>query len=64
MTERKTVAGAYAKLEGHERECALRYEALGQGISEVKATLKWVLVTAAGVLISLVGYLGHVVING
>jgi hypothetical protein len=34
---RQTVAGAYLRLEGHERECALRYEALGKGISDLAA---------------------------
>ena len=33
---KQTVAGAYAKIESHERECTLRYEALGGAIGDVK----------------------------
>ncbi|MNE79733.1 hypothetical protein D3C80_1762480 [compost metagenome] len=33
---KQTVAGAYAKIERHEAECALRYEALGDAIGGVK----------------------------
>jgi len=40
VAERKTVEGAYAKIESHERECTLRYEALGVSISELKDTVK------------------------
>lgn len=37
MTEGKqTLAGAYAKIESHENECTLRYEALGLAIGGVK----------------------------
>lgn len=37
MSEGKqTVAGAYAKIESHEAECTLRYEALNLAINGVK----------------------------
>lgn len=66
MTEgRQTVAGAYLKIEGHERECALRYEALGKGISDLsneQASIKsgiraglWMLATIG---LGVIGWLG------
>lgn len=36
MTDRKTVTGAYAKNDSHERECTLRYEALNASIRDFK----------------------------
>ena len=65
MTEGKqTVAGAYAKIESHERECTLRYESLGKGISDLsteQASIKsgiraglWMLATIA---LSVIGWL-------
>ncbi|WP_271143986.1 hypothetical protein [Brevundimonas sp. NIBR10] len=58
MTEgRQTVAGAYAKIEGHERECALRYEALGNAILDVKNGLKWAINLAVLILISLFAWM-------
>lgn len=65
MTEGKqTVAGAYLKIEGHERECALRYAALGKGISDLsteQASIKsgirtglWMLATIG---LSVIGWL-------
>ena len=65
MTEAKqTVAGAYLRLEGHERECALRYEALGKGISDlsieqasIKSGLRVGLCMLATIAVSLIGWL-------
>lgn len=39
MTSRtgQTVAGAYEKIASHERECALRYKALEDGIGAVRS---------------------------
>lgn len=35
MTEKQTVAGAYIKIENHELECTLRYQALEGAIGRV-----------------------------
>jgi hypothetical protein len=38
LGERQTVAGAYAKIEGHEELCAERYRAIGVELRDIKAT--------------------------
>lgn len=58
MTERQTVAGAYAKIDSHERECTLRYEALNSSIRDLKDGMKWVIRLAVGIMLSLIGWLG------
>jgi len=62
--EKQTVAGAYAKLDSHERECALRYEALGLGIAHlateqesIKDGIRAGLKILAAIAISLIGWL-------
>lgn len=63
---RQTVAGAYAKIEGHEQLCAERYSNIHTGMADMKATLNkivWLaasglLGTAAWLAIQLYGKLG------
>lgn len=57
MSDRKTVAGAYAKIDSHERECTLRYEALNASIRDLKDGMKWVIRLAIGIMLSLIGWL-------
>lgn len=64
MTEKQTVAGAYAKIESHERECTLRYEALGKGIGDlsmeqasIKAGIRAALWMLATIGLSVIGWL-------
>ncbi|QTC88118.1 hypothetical protein [Brevundimonas pondensis] len=57
MTDRQTVAGAYAKIDSHERECTLRYEALNNSIRDLKDGMKWVIRLAIGIMLSLIGWL-------
>lgn len=57
MTEKQTVAGAYSKIESHERECTLRYEALNNAINDVKNGLKWAIKLAVGIMISLIAWM-------
>ncbi|MGV2480921.1 UNVERIFIED_CONTAM: hypothetical protein IGO34_29445, partial [Salmonella enterica subsp. enterica serovar Weltevreden] len=57
MTERQTVAGAFAKIESHERECTLRYEALNHAIEDVKNGLKWAIKLAVGIMFSLIAWM-------
>ena len=62
---KQTVAGAYAKIESHERECTLRYEALGDAIGSVKGEteaikkgIRVALGMLATIVVSLVAWLG------
>jgi len=64
-TGKQTVAGAYAKIESHERECTLRYEALGGAISDVKGEteaikkgIRMALGMLATIVVSLIAWLG------
>lgn len=65
MSERQTVAGAYAAIEKHEDECALRYGHLAETMSAFREKLDAshkragrIELAAWGVLISLVLMLG------
>lgn len=65
MTERQNVAGAYSKIESHERERTLRYEALGTAISGVKGEteaikkgIRMALGMLATIVVSLIAWLG------
>ncbi len=58
------MAGAYAKLDSHERECALRYEAIGLGIAHLSSEQGSIkdgifagLKILAAIAISLIGWL-------
>ena len=62
---KQTVAGAYAKIESHERECALRYQALGDAIGGVKGEteaikkgIRMALGMLATIVVSLIAWLG------
>lgn len=57
MTGKQTVAGAYAKMDAHERECALRYQALEGAVGAVKGeteAIKKGIRTALGMLATIV----------
>ena len=71
MSDRQTVAGAYAKMDKHEAECALRYSHLAETISGLREKVDSshrragrIELAAWGVLVSLVTILGGLVING
>ena len=57
--ERKTVAGAYAKIESHEELCAERYRRLDEQISDVKDGMKWALRLLIGCLIAVCAFFLH-----
>lgn len=57
VTEPKTVAGAYAKIEAHEDICALRYKAINDTLGELKATAKSHVRAAWGIVIALLGWM-------
>ena len=40
MTERQTVAGAYAKIDSHEEICALRYAQIASTLVDLKEDSK------------------------
>lgn len=58
--EKQTVAGAYLKLEGHERECALRYKALEEGLGDLKQGAKAII----GLLVVVLGWFAVEAWNG
>lgn len=64
MSDRQTVAGAYAKIESHEELCAERYrnihsalEDLKDGIEGHRKTAQWVFRTAAAAAVALIGWM-------
>ena len=57
MSERKTVEGAYQKIASHERECALRYQSLEDGIADLKDTLKAARKGAWLIAVGVIGWL-------
>lgn len=70
MSERKTVAGAYAEIRKHEDECALRYGHLNQTLAAFKEKLDSshrragrIELAAWGLLVSLVLMLGGAVLK-
>lgn len=70
MSERQTVAGAYAKIEGHEDLCAERYRNIDNTLAGFKVTLESshrragrIELAAWSLLVGLVMMLGGVVIK-
>lgn len=67
MSDRQTVAGAFAKIESHEDLCAERYAGIHSTLGELKAaaekqsTLLWgiVLSVAGSAVLLLVGIVTH-----
>jgi hypothetical protein len=57
LTEKQTVAGAYAKIEAHEDICALRYKGIGDSIKELKDLIHWILAGVAMVAVSLIAWM-------
>lgn len=51
------MAGAYAKIEGHEELCAERYRALGVEIRDLKEGLRGMQKAAWGVVAGIAAYL-------
>ena len=56
MTQAKTVAGAYAKIESHEEICALRYTQIFETLGELKANAANQSKLLWGVLLSVAGF--------
>jgi hypothetical protein len=63
MSERKTVQGAYDKIEAHEDLCAERYKNIHESISDLKDGVKWVIRLGVVTMLSLIGYLGSQVLG-
>lgn len=55
--ERKTVAGAYAKVEAHEDQCALRYTAINDTLKELKGSAKSHERAAWGIVLALLAWM-------
>jgi hypothetical protein len=59
MTEaRQSIAGAYQKIEGHERECAIRYAGIIEALADVKSDLRWIIRGGAVVVLSVLAWGG------
>lgn len=52
-----TAASAHARIDTHEAECTLRYEALHNAITDLKDGMKWVIRLGVGILLSVTGWL-------
>lgn len=67
MNERQTVAGAYAKIEGHEEVCAERYSSINTTLGKLESAairqsaLLWGIVLSVGgtAILFLVGIVLH-----
>lgn len=57
MSESKTVAGAYAKIEAHEELCAERYENIHAALGDLKTDGKEQRKVQWGVLVALLGFM-------
>lgn len=70
MSETKTLAGAYAKIESHEELCAERYDTIRDkladakdGIKEIKDWAKAGVIGIAGIAVTLGGFMAHEIYN-
>lgn len=54
---RQTVAGAYAKIEGHEELCAERYKGIHDAITDLKGTQRTVSRGVWAVVAALLGWM-------
>ncbi len=63
-TSRQTVAGAFAKIEAHEEQCAIRYDGIKDTLCELKADIRLMLKGIAAVLVAVLGWLAIQVYNG
>jgi len=59
MTESKTVAGAYAKIESHEELCAERYSNIHGTLEDMKGTAKSQTRTQWGILLAILAFLAQ-----
>lgn len=57
MSEKQTVAGAYAKIEAHEDLCAERYKNIHIAIGDLKNLIYWILKGLAGMLVTLLAWM-------
>lgn len=59
MSDSKSVAGAYARIESHEDLCAERYANIYVSIGDIKAWMKWGVSAVAALAASLFGFMAH-----
>lgn len=64
MSEPKTVAGAYAKIEAHEDLCAERYSRINTTLGELKDGQKAHSKAAWGIVLALLGWMAVQLWNG
>jgi predicted negative regulator of RcsB-dependent stress response len=64
MSDRQTVAGAYAKIEAHEDLCAERYSNIHDKLGELRDDAKNTGRLVVGVLLALLGWMAVQLWNG
>jgi hypothetical protein len=64
VTEKKTVAGAYQKIEAHEDLCAERYRNIHETLGELKDGMKWAIRLIVGTALGAAAFLLQQVIGG
>ena len=64
MTESKSVAGAYAKIEAHEDLCAERYRAINETLGDLKSGQQNHSKAAWGIVLALLAWMGVQLWNG
>jgi hypothetical protein len=57
MTEKQTVAGAYAKIEAHEDLCAERYKNIHDSMGDLKGLIHWIIKGLAGLVFALLAWM-------
>jgi len=60
----RSAEAAHLRLDGHERECAVRYQGIQSAIDELKADIGWILKGVIAVLLAIVGGLAMQVYDG
>ena len=64
MSDQKTVAGAYAKIEAHEDLCSERYRAINETLGDLKAGQQNHSKAAWGLVLALLGWMAVQLWNG
>lgn len=59
MSDRQTVSGAYAKIEGHEELCAERYKNIHSSITDIKVWVKWGVAGMFSMAVTLMSFMAH-----
>jgi len=64
LSEKQTVAGAFAKIQGHEELCAERYNNIHNALGDIRAEQRMVRNAAFGLLAALIGWMAVQIYDG